>query len=78
MNKNRNLMNMQLFAEGDNQNQSARSYSKDFKELLQAVFGGMSYFGDFFGGELEAIDGITNNKVAFTVKTSECSPRMRG
>lgn len=71
MNKNRNLMNMQLFAEGDNQNQSARSYSKDFKELLQAVFGGMSYFGDFFGGELEAIDGITNNKVAFTVKTSD-------
>lgn len=71
MNKNRNLMNMQLFAEGDNQNQSARSYSKDFKELLQAVFGGMAYFGDFFTGGLEAVDGITNSKTAFSVKTSD-------
>ena len=63
-------MNLQLFAAGDNNNQSARSYSKEFKELLQAVFAQKSYFGDFFAGGLEALDGITNKK-AFSVKTSD-------
>ena len=47
----------QLFASGDNNNMSARSYSLQFKELLQAVFGVKSYFSDFFAGGLEALDG---------------------
>lgn len=63
--------NLQLFAQGDNNNQSARSYSKDFKELLQAVYGKQSYFGDFFVGGLEAIDGIQHKDTAFSVKTSD-------
>ena len=63
-------MNLQLFAAGDNNDQAARSYSKSFKELLQAVFEQKSYFGDFFAGGLEALDGITNKK-AFSVKTSD-------
>lgn len=61
----------QLFAAGDNQNMSARSYSLQFKELLQAVFGVKSYFGDFFAGGLEALDGISEKSYAFTVKTSD-------
>lgn len=56
---------------GNNQNQSVRSFTKEFKELLQAVFESKSYFGDFFGGGIEALDGITDNDVAFSVKTSD-------
>lgn len=56
---------------GENQNQSVRSFTKEFKELLQAVFESKSYFGDFFGGGIEALDGITDNDVAFSVKTSD-------
>lgn len=63
--------NLQLFAAGDNNNQAARSYSKEFKELLQAVFGKQSYFRDFFAGDLEAIDGIQHKDTAFSVKTSD-------
>lgn len=62
---------LQLFADGDNNNQAARSYAPQFKELLQAVFEQRSYFGDFFGGSIEALDGITNKDTAFTVKTSD-------
>lgn len=61
----------QLFAAGDNNNQSARSYALQFRELLQAVFGARSYFGDFFAGGLEALDGVAEKDVAFTVKTSD-------
>lgn len=64
-------MNLQLFAAGDNNNQAASSYAPAFKELLQAVFAKQSYFGDFFAGGLEAIDGITNKDKAFSVKTSD-------
>lgn len=63
--------NIQMFAQGDNNNQAARSYSKEFKELLQAVFGKQSYFGDFFAGGLEALDGIQHKDTAFSVKTSD-------
>lgn len=56
---------------GNNENLAVRAYSKQFKELLQAVFAANSYFGDFFGGGIEALDGITNNSVAFSVKTSD-------
>lgn len=58
---------LQLFAE----NVAARSYQKDFKELLQAVFKANSYFGDFFGGGIEALDGVQHNETAFYVKTSD-------
>lgn len=70
MNKNRNWAN-QIFAQGDNNNQSARAYTKQFRELLQAVFGVRSYFGDFFAGGLEALDGIQERDIAFSVKTSD-------
>lgn len=70
MNKNRNMLH-QLFAAGDNNNQSARSYALEFKELLQAVFAVKSYFGDFFAGGLEALDGIQEKDLAFSVKTSD-------
>ena len=62
---------LQLFAEGENNDLSARSYAPQFKELLQAVFGVQSYFGDFFGGGIEALDGVTFKDKAFSVKTSD-------
>jgi hypothetical protein len=64
-------MNLQLFATGDNNNQSARSYAPEFKELMQAVFEEQSYFDDFFAGGLEARDGITQKDDVFKVKTSD-------
>lgn len=70
MNKNRNMIH-QLFAAGDNNNQNARSFSLEFKEILQAVFGVRSYFGDFFAGGLEALDGVRDTDTAFVVKTSD-------
>lgn len=69
MNKNRKL-NLQLFAVGESNNMSARSYQKDFKELLQVVFKKQAYFADFFGGGIEALDGVSNKEDAFYVKTS--------
>lgn len=62
---------LQLFAAGDNNDLSARSYQLEFKELLKAVFRKQSYFADFFGGELEALDGVRENETAFYVKTSD-------
>ncbi|WP_459127659.1 phage capsid protein [Latilactobacillus curvatus] len=56
---------------GENNNQAVRSYQPQFKELLQAVFRKQAYFGEFFGGQLQALDGITHNQKAFTVKTSD-------
>ena len=64
-------MNLQLFADGDNNDQAVRYYEKDFKKLLQAVFKVQSYFADFFGGGIEALDGVQNNETAFYVKTSD-------
>jgi hypothetical protein len=54
-----------------NQNLPARSYQKEFKQLLQAVFRTQAYFRDFFGGEIEALDGVQHNATAFYVKTSD-------
>lgn len=62
---------IQLFAEGENNNNSVRTYQKDFKALLQAVFKKQSYFADFFGGGIEALDGVQHNETAFYVKTSD-------
>src|SRR5699024_11309905 len=58
-------------ANGNNNNQNVRSFQPQFKELLQAVFQKQSYFGDFFGGGIEALDGVQHNENAFYVKTSD-------
>lgn len=63
-------MQLQFFA-GENNNQAVRSYQKQFKELLQAVYKKQAYFSEFFGGGLEALDGVTHNKTAFSIKTSD-------
>lgn len=64
-------MNLQLFAAGDNNDLSARSYQLEFKRMLQAVFAKQSYFTDFFGGNIEVLDGVQENETAFYVKTSD-------
>ncbi|AXN58360.1 major head protein [Bacillus phage Wes44] len=53
-----------------NNNQSVRSYQKEFKQLLPAVIKKQTYFSDFFGG-IEALDGVQQNDIAFYVKTSD-------
>lgn len=67
----RKNFNLQLFAEGESNDLHVRSYQIAFKKLLQAVFKKQSYFGDFFGGSIEAIDGVQENETAFYVKTSD-------
>lgn len=62
---------LQLFAAGDNNDLAARQYQLEFKKLLQAVFKKQSYFADFFGGGIEALDGVQENETAFYVKTSD-------
>lgn len=64
-------INLQLFAEGENNNQAVRSYQPKFVKLLQAVFKSQAYFADFFGGGIEALDGVQENETAFSVKTSD-------
>lgn len=54
-----------------NNNQAARSYQPQFKQLLQAVFQKQAFFRDFFGGNIEALDGVQHNETAFHVKTSD-------
>ena len=54
-----------------NNNQAARSYQPEFKELLQTVYEHRAYFRDFFGGGIEALDGVQHNETAFYVKTSD-------
>lgn len=56
---------------GENNNQAVRRYTKEFKDLMQAVFQSRAFFGDFFGGGIEALDGIQENQTAFSVKTSD-------
>lgn len=63
-------LDLQFFA-GENNNQSVKSYQKQFKELLQVVYQKQAYFSEFFGGKLEALDGVTHNKTAFSIKTSD-------
>lgn len=63
-------MNLQMFAAGENNDLAARSYQLEFRKLLQAVFKKQSYFADFFGGGIEALDGVQENETAFYVKTS--------
>jgi hypothetical protein len=65
------IFDLQMFAEGNNNDSAVRTYQKDFKGLLQAVFKKQAYFADFFGGGLEALDGVQHNETAFYVKTSD-------
>lgn len=64
-------LNLQLFAGEGTVDSTARQYQKEFKKLLEAVFGVQAYFGDFFGGNIEALDGVQENETAFYVKTSD-------
>ena len=64
-------INLQMFAAGDNNDLPARNYQLEYKKLLQAVFKKQAYFADFFGGSIEALDGVQENEVAFYVKTSD-------
>lgn len=61
---------IQMFA-GENNDRSVRTYQMEFKNLLQAVFKKQAYFADFFGGGIEALDGVQHNETAFYVKTSD-------
>lgn len=63
-------LDIQFFSTANN-NQSARNYELQFKELLQAVFRKQAFFRDFFGGQIEALDGVQENENAFYVKTSD-------
>lgn len=65
------IFDLQMFADGNNNDSAVRTYQKDFKGLLQAVFKKQAYFADFFGGGLEALDGVQHNETAFYVKTSD-------
>lgn len=56
---------------GENNNQPVRVYQKQFAQLLQAVYRKQAYFGSFFGGGLQTLDGVENNKTAFSIKTSD-------
>ncbi|MDQ0344233.1 phage capsid protein [Lederbergia wuyishanensis] len=38
---------------------------------MQAVYQKQAYFREFFGGEIEALDGVQHNKTAFSIKTSD-------
>ena len=66
-----NKFDLQMFATGNNNDQAVRQYQLEFKQLLQAVFRKQSYFADFFGGGIEALDGVQENETAFYVKTSD-------
>lgn len=66
---NRNRMNLRMF--DGTVDTKGRQYQTEFKELLEAVFGVQSYFGDFFVGGLQAMDGVSENETAFYVKTSD-------
>lgn len=53
----------------NNNNLAARTYTKQFAQLMQTVFGAQSVFAPTFG-DLQALDGVQNNATAFSVKTN--------
>lgn len=55
---------------GNNNNLAVRTYQKQFSGFALAVFNAKALFGPTFG-ELQALDGIQNNKTAFSVKTND-------
>lgn len=54
----------------NNNNLPVRVYSKQFLQLLSTVYQAQSVFMPTFGA-LQALDGISNNSVAFSVKTND-------
>ena len=68
--KKRNFMNLQLFTEGENQNQPIRSYVPQLHNILQSVFKVKAYWSDFFT-DIQILDGISHKDVAFTIKTDD-------
>ena len=70
MNHNRKLINLQMFATGDNQNQPIRSYIPQLHAILNSVFAVKNYWSDFFA-PLQVLDGISHKDVAFTIKTDD-------
>ena len=64
-------INLQMFADGDNNDIPIRRYEKQMAGILPAVFGATAHFRDFFAGDLEALDGISDSDTAFSVKTSD-------
>ena len=72
MNRNNKLIfNLKIHDGEGTASNNARQYQMEFKKLLQAVFAVQSYFGDFFVGGLETMDGVSENETAFYVKTSD-------
>ena len=64
-------INLQMFAD-EPQNSNIRVFSKEFKELMLAVFGVQAQFNDFFvGGKIDVVDGVRDSATAFSVKTSD-------
>ncbi|WP_423492919.1 phage capsid protein [Lacticaseibacillus paracasei] len=54
----------------ENNNLPVRLYQKEFIGLMQTVFGVQSTFTPTFG-DLQALDGIQNNAIAFSVKAND-------
>ncbi|WP_437788557.1 phage capsid protein [Lacticaseibacillus paracasei] len=54
----------------ENNNLPVRTYQKQFIGLMQTVFGVQSTFTPTFGA-LQAIDGVQNNAIAFSVKAND-------
>lgn len=54
----------------ENNNLPVRIYQKQFIGLMQTVFGVQSTFTPTFGA-LQAIDGVQNNAIAFSVKAND-------
>lgn len=62
--------NLQIFAEGDNQNEPIRSYIPQFHNIFASVYAVKNYWSDFFT-PLQVLDGISHKDVAFTIKTND-------
>ena len=45
-----------------------RLYESQFKALLESIYKKNAYFSDFYGGEIEALNGTKDTDTAFTVK----------
>jgi len=67
---------LQLFATGDNNNQGIRYYGKQFAGIVQAVFQAQAHFRDFFAGDLETLDGVSEAATAFSVKTTDVASAL--
>ena len=61
---------LQLFADGENQSQSIRTYIPQFHQILEAIYAVKALFSDFFT-DLQLLDGVSHKDIAFTVKTND-------